>query len=89
LSAAVHVTGTDAALDAIAVEGGAGDDVIRADGLGSGVARFFAGGGSGNDVLVGSAGDDTLTGGAGDDILVGGPGLDALDGGAGSNVIVQ
>jgi Ca2+-binding RTX toxin-like protein len=89
LSAAVHVTGTDAALDAVAVEGGAGDDVIRADGLGSGVARFFAGGGSGNDVLVGSAGDDTLTGGAGDDILVGGPGLDALDGGAGSNVIVQ
>jgi Ca2+-binding RTX toxin-like protein len=89
LSAAVQVSNTDASLDGLNIDAAAGDDVVTAGGLASGVLQFSETGGDGNDLLVGSAGDDALSGGAGDDVLEGGPGLDQLDGGPGNNVLIQ
>jgi Ca2+-binding RTX toxin-like protein len=61
----------------LAIEGGAGDDVIR---LGS--ARGSASGGDGSDRIFGGNGDDTLDGGDGADVLTGGLDNDTLDGGS-------
>jgi Ca2+-binding RTX toxin-like protein len=89
LPATVRLSGTDPALDGLAVAAGAGDDVVAARDLAAGALQFSADGGDGNDIIVGSAGNDSLFGGAGDDILVGGPGVDVLDGGTGANVVAQ
>ena len=64
------VTGT-AGIENIVVFGGAGDDVLDASAISTGVSFFGNGGG------------DTLTGGAGNDLLAGGGGTDIIDGGAG------
>jgi Ca2+-binding RTX toxin-like protein len=89
LAATVRISGTDATLDVLSVDAAAGDDVVEANGLASGVVLYSAAGGDGDDLLIGSAGDDVLSGGAGDDVLEGGPGLDQLDGGPGANVLIQ
>ena len=60
--------------------GGAGDDVLFGDDVGtSGNDKLD--GESGNDILYGGDGDDELTGGSGNDILEGGDGNDFLLGG--------
>jgi Ca2+-binding RTX toxin-like protein len=87
LPAAVTITGFDAT-DRIVINGLAGDDIVTAEGLGTGMA-FSANGGDGDDVLIGSDGADMLSGGPGDDILIGGLGLDILDGGPGNNLLFQ
>jgi Ca2+-binding RTX toxin-like protein len=55
-------------------EGGAGNDILRADDSGQ--------------WLAGRGGNDTLIGGAGEDRLEGGPGNDLLRGGAGNDTYV-
>ena len=56
------------------VNGGAGNDIICADSLGSTLI-----GGPGNDTLIGGAGNDTLQGQAGSDTLNGGGGVNHCD----------
>jgi Ca2+-binding RTX toxin-like protein len=82
-----------AAVAAVEVHAGAGDDAVEDD---SAVASFTAFGeagddaligGAGNDVLDGGEGNDALTGGLGDDRLFGGAGDDTLSGGAGDDVL--
>ena len=89
LATQINITGFEANLDRIIIEGFAGDDVIEASGLAAGAIQLTANGGDGDDVLVGGAGNDTLTGGAGDDVLIGGGRQDVLDGGPGNNVVIQ
>jgi Ca2+-binding RTX toxin-like protein len=83
------VLGSEVALDRLAVNVLAGDDVVEASSLESGVISLTADGGAGADVLIGSEGADVLIGGDGDDVLLGGAGLDILDGGPGDNVVIQ
>jgi Ca2+-binding RTX toxin-like protein len=87
-SAAVTITGAEAANDTLQVSGLAGDDAIEANGLSAGVIQLLLDGGDGDDVLVGSPGKDTLQGGAGDDVLIGNGGADVLDGGSGNNTVI-
>ena len=68
-----NTTGTQA----VAVNGGAGDDLLQGGGGGDTLT-----GGANNDTLLGAAAVDTLNGGTGDDTLQGGAGADVLDGGA-------
>jgi serralysin len=65
--------------------------------IANGVVIENAGGGSGNDVLIGNAaanllrgngGNDHLMGRAGDDRLEGGAGNDTLDGGTGNDILI-
>jgi len=73
----------DGAFTLAEIEGGAGNDTIRAfDAI-----TLVADGGDGDDTLIGAAGDDTLDGGDGDDRANGGAGDDMLDGGAGDDKI--
>jgi 2',3'-cyclic-nucleotide 2'-phosphodiesterase (5'-nucleotidase family) len=85
-------------VNAEAVAGGAGDDLIRSNagndtvdgGLGHDTLVGNAGddsilGGNGHDSITGDAGSDVLLGGAGDDTMLGGIATDWLDGGAGND----
>jgi hypothetical protein len=71
------------------VDGGAGDDAIRAgnqgDVLDGGAGDDTLSGGSASDTIVGGAGVDYERGNDGDDELDGGAGDDELDGGAGTD----
>jgi Ca2+-binding RTX toxin-like protein len=58
----------------------------RVAGLVTGIAN--AGGGSGNDILVGNAQPNTLTGNGGRDLIIGGLGIDILTGGAGEDLLI-
>jgi Ca2+-binding RTX toxin-like protein len=60
-----------AAPHAIAITGGAGDDVIDASAMTSSPSMQF--------ILVGGAGNDVLHGGQGNDLLLGGAGSDRFD----------
>lgn len=85
LSAAVTITGSEAAQDRLTLNLLAGNDLLDASGL----IALTGNGGAGHDVLIGSSGPDVLLGGEGDDVLLGGPGIDILDGGPGQNVVIQ
>ncbi len=89
LTAAVSVTGAEAADDRVTLRALAGDDVVDASGVAVGAPLLTLDGGAGDDVLIGGQGDDTILGGAGDDVLLGGPGNDVLDGQDGDNVLIQ
>lgn len=67
-------TGSDVAQT---LNGGAGNDYIRAHG-----GNDTLNGNAGNDLLDGGAGNDNIQGGTGNDTLVGGLGIDVLNGGA-------
>ncbi len=69
-------------IDSILVESGAGDDVVRIDGLESPSTIL---GGEGNDHLTGGHGPDRIDGGEGDDRINGRGGTDRLDGGVGAD----
>ncbi|MCZ7637862.1 MAG: hypothetical protein M5U12_18605 [Verrucomicrobia bacterium] len=81
LSAAVTITGSEAAHDRLTLNLLAGNDLLDASGLIAGLIALTGNGGAGHDVLIGSSGPDVLRGGEGDDVLLGGPGIDVLDGG--------
>jgi Ca2+-binding RTX toxin-like protein len=89
LAAQINITGFEANLDRIVINGLAGDDVVEASGLGAGSIQLEANGGDGDDILIGGDGNDVLNGNAGDDVLIGGPGLDVLDGSPGGDVVIQ
>jgi Ca2+-binding RTX toxin-like protein len=77
------------------VNGGAGNDTIRAAaittdcsaGCALGVGSQTFEGGSGNDLVFGERGNDILRGGGGDDRLYGGIGDDLLEGGPGNDLL--
>ncbi len=72
----------------LAVNGGPGDDVIQAGGVGGLSAEDVRiDGGDGNDLLDAGGGFGKLRGGAGADRLLGGPEADALDGGSGADTL--
>jgi Ca2+-binding RTX toxin-like protein len=89
LGAAVTVTGAEAALDSVTVQGGAGDDIIDASSVQGGLVKLVLDGGEGDDIIIGSAGNDVLIGGVGDDVLVGGGGNDVLNAAPGDDVVIQ
>ena len=90
LAAQVNITGAEAANDRLAVNAGAGDDVVEALGPGGrGDPVHGRRRSRGRRACIGGAGNDALIGGAGDDVLIGGPGQDVLDGGAGDNLLIQ
>jgi Ca2+-binding RTX toxin-like protein len=89
LATQVHIAGTEAANDRLAINMLAGDDVMEGSGLAADSIQLVSDGGEGNDVLVGSDGNDVLFGGNGDDVLIGRPGLDVLDGGDGDDIEIQ
>lgn len=89
LSARVTITHSEGANDRLTINLLAGEDILDAAGLPSGLIGLTADGGGDNDVLTGSAGNDVVLGGPGDDILRGGPGVDVLDGGPGNNTVIQ
>ncbi|WP_309233803.1 calcium-binding protein [Conexibacter sp. W3-3-2] len=79
------------AVDALTIDGGADDDVLRSSGT---ISVSLQGGEGADDLralgprgssLSGGAGNDTLVGADGNDQLQGGPGTDRLDGGTGSD----
>jgi Ca2+-binding RTX toxin-like protein len=89
LGAQVNITGFEAGIDRLIINGLDGDDVIEASGLDASGILLTADGGDGDDVLVGGAGNDTLLGGLGTDVLIGGPGIDILDGGVEGDIEIQ
>jgi Ca2+-binding RTX toxin-like protein len=99
LAAQVMVSGVDAGLDRLVVNGGTGNDIINASAVRAGQISLALNGGDGNDTITGSAGDDTVIGGrgndvakmgAGDDTFVWNPGdgSDTVDGGAGNDTLL-
>jgi Ca2+-binding RTX toxin-like protein len=71
----------------VTLDGGAGNDRLRAGPDGRDLSVYTLAGGDGDDVLTGSPRDDTLDGGAGRDRLFGRSGNDVLDGGDGDDVL--
>lgn len=73
------------------LEGGAGDDDLRATGTATDGGNIINSdtllGGDGNDLLRGSDGGDSLDGGNGDDVLRGNGGNDTLNGGFGTDLV--
>lgn len=78
LPAQVRITGADAGLDRLQVNGGAGDDVIDARSLAPNLFQYTALGGLGADLFLGSDGDDFFVGGDGDDVALMGAGDDTF-----------
>ncbi|MCC7373556.1 MAG: hypothetical protein IT581_02795 [Verrucomicrobiales bacterium] len=78
LIAAVRVIGADGALDQLAINAQAGDDVVNAGTLPAGRLGLVVNGGLGADLLVGSAGDDLIAGGDGNDTVLAGGGDDTV-----------
>jgi len=78
LSASVQLSGLEAALDRLTVNGQGADDSINASALTSGKLLLTINGGLGNDVLSGSQGNDLLNGGDGNDVMFGAGGDDTM-----------
>lgn len=83
--AQVRITGIDAGLDTLTVNGLGGDDTLSASTLAAGVVALELDGGAGRDTLLGSCGADLLTGGTEDDFVVGRAGADRALLGAGAD----
>jgi Ca2+-binding RTX toxin-like protein len=77
----------DDGIEALAVNGGAGDDQLTASPGLPGIL-VAADGGSDNDALTGSGEDDSFAGGTGNDTLTPGGGPDLVDGGAGQDLLL-
>jgi len=78
LTAEVTIEHAEAQNDTLVVDGGAGDDVIDASGLGAGHIGLQLQGGDGADELIGSAGNDLVIGGRGNDVAFLGAGDDTF-----------
>lgn len=77
LAAEVVISNFEAGIDHLVIQSLAGNDLVDATALPSGIG-ITVDGGSGDDMLLGGAGDDVLDGGPGNDVLIGGPGDDVL-----------
>jgi Ca2+-binding RTX toxin-like protein len=78
LAAEVHVSGSDAGLDTLQINGGQGSDTIDASGVDAGGPALSINGGVGDDTITGSAGSDFVTGGTGNDVALLGAGNDTF-----------
>jgi Ca2+-binding RTX toxin-like protein len=89
LAAQTIVSGMDASLDTLTVNGLGGDDTINASGLHAGQIKLAINGGDGNDLIVGSARDDLVIGGRGADTALLGAGNDTYvwNPGDGSDIV--
>ncbi len=89
LAAKTTVSGIDAGLDALTVNGLGGDDTIDATQLHAGQVNLTINGGDGNDAITGSAGNDTVIGGRGNDTALLGAGNDTFvwNPGDGSDIV--
>ncbi len=89
LAAEVHVSGADAGLDQLQINGLAQNDTIDASGLDAGGMTLSVNAGAGDDVIVGSAGGDLIIGGAGNDLAFMGAGDDTFvwNPGDGSDIV--
>jgi Ca2+-binding RTX toxin-like protein len=72
------VSGIDASLDTLTVNGLGGDDVINVSGVQAGQIKLAINGGDGNDTIGGSAGADLVVGGRGNDVAFLGGGADTF-----------
>ena len=99
LAAKTTVSGIDAGLDALTINGLGGGDTIDASQLHANQIKLAINGGDGDDLITGSAGDDLVTGGRGSDVaLLGGgndtfvwnpgDGSDIVDGQAGADTLL-
>jgi len=77
-----HASIADNIILPVQIDGGAGDDYLRA---GGGPAVIL--GGKGSDKLIGGHGNDQILGGDGNDMIIGGCGDDILDGGVGNDLL--
>jgi RTX calcium-binding nonapeptide repeat (4 copies) len=78
-------------IDAITVDAGPGDDVVRIDDTNGAFTSSFPttiAGGDGNDTLLGGSGAELFLGGAGNDAIDGNGGSDTADLGAGDDSFV-
>ena len=89
LAAKTIVSGMDASLDTLTVNGLGGDDVINASQLHASQINLVINGGDGNDLVVGSGGDDQVNGGRGNDTALLGAGNDTYvwNPGDGSDIV--
>jgi Ca2+-binding RTX toxin-like protein len=88
LAAEVDLSDVEGANDALLINAGAGNDIINAGNLPSGVIHLTIDGGAGNDTITGSQGDDILLGGDGNDTVIGGRGNDVALLGDGNDTFV-
>ena len=72
------IDGADAGLDALVVNGLAGNDTIDASRLNAGQVNLTINGGDGDDRIIGSAGNDLVNGGRGNDVASLGAGDDTF-----------
>ena len=97
--AAVKITGIDAGIDQLDLNGQAGNDTIDASKLKANLVKLTINGGDGDDIITGSAGNDLVNGGrgndtaflgAGDDTFVWNPGdgSDIVEGQAGTDTML-
>ena len=89
LSAQVTINGAEPGNDSLVINGLAGNDVIDASRLRSGLASLTLNGGDGDDRIIGSAGNDLVSGGRGNDTALLGAGNDTFvwNPGDGSDVV--
>jgi Ca2+-binding RTX toxin-like protein len=89
LSAQVTINGAEPGNDSLVINGLAGNDVIDASRLHSGLASLTVNGGDGDDRIIGSAGNDLVNGGRGNDTALLGAGNDTFvwNPGDGSDVV--
>ncbi len=89
LSAQVTINGAELGNDLLVINGLAGNDVIDASRLRSGLASLTLNGGDGDDRIIGSAGNDLVNGGRGNDTALLGAGNDTFvwNPGDGSDVV--
>jgi Ca2+-binding RTX toxin-like protein len=78
LATQVRLTGIDAGLDQLNINGLGGDDAIDASKLQANLVKLLLFGGDGNDLLIGSAGNDVFNGGRGNDVALMGAGDDVF-----------
>jgi Ca2+-binding RTX toxin-like protein len=78
LAAELHVSGADAGLDQLQINGQAANDTIDASGLDAGGMTLSVNAGAGDDTIIGSAGNDLINGGTGNDVAFMGAGNDTF-----------
>jgi Ca2+-binding RTX toxin-like protein len=88
LPAAINITNSEGANDALVINAGAGNDSINASTLVADVTRLTIDGGAGDDTIVGSRGADVLVGGEGNDFIDGRQGNDVARLGAGDDTFL-